>query len=144
LQLVVNTFGTSVRRRGERFQIATAEKSVEFSAHKISSLLITTGAILSTDAILLASQHQIDIVCLDPHGDPYGRVWLPRLGAATEVRRRQLALSETAAGFDLSRGWVVAKLRNQEEFLGELRSRRPGQDALFAPPGGDRPVPRRD
>lgn len=87
MQLIVNTFGAFVDKSGDREQAV--------SAHKVASLLIATGATLSTDAIQLAAAHAIDIVCLDTYGDPYGRVWQPRLGGTTAIRRRQL---EAAAG----------------------------------------------
>jgi CRISP-associated protein Cas1 len=111
--------------------IRAGERTQALSAHKVSGLVIATGATLSTDAIQLASEHNLDIVFLDSRGDPYARVWLPRHGSTTAIRRRQIEAAETAEGLGFVRGWVEGKLRNQADFLAELEQRRPGMEALF-------------
>jgi hypothetical protein len=64
MQLVINTFGASLRKEGERFLVKAGDKQFAVSAHKVQSILITTGAMLSTDAIQLASDNNIDRVHL--------------------------------------------------------------------------------
>src|SRR3954469_5620040 len=109
MQLVVNTFGATVRRTGERFVVKAAGREQAISAHKVSSLLIATGATLSTDAIQLAVAHNIDIVFLDKFGDPPARVGQPRLGSTPASRRRQLEAAAGPEGLAFARGWVDAK-----------------------------------
>jgi CRISPR-associated protein Cas1 len=133
VQLVINTFGASVRRQGERFVVRAGGKEQAFSAHKVTGLLVATGATLTTDAVQLASVHNVDIVFLDKFGDPYARVWLPRHGSTTAIRRRQIEAAGTADGLGFARGWVEAKLRNQAEFLAELAQRRPAAGDVFRP-----------
>ena len=74
MQLVINTFGASLRKQGDRFLVQAGAKQFAVSAHKVQSILLTTGAHLSTDAIELASAHNIDLVFLSRHGDPYARI----------------------------------------------------------------------
>lgn len=88
------------------------------------SILITTGASLSTDAIQLAIEKNIDIVFLDQVGHPYGRVWHGRPGSTTAIRREQLRLADTEKGLRLALGWLLRKFDNQIEFLREARQRR--------------------
>src|SRR5882724_1206929 len=132
MQLVINTFGASLRRKGDRFVIRVAERSVDISAHKVQSILIATGASLTTDALELAAQHNIDVVLLDKFGDPYGRLWQNRMGSTAAIRRRQLEVAEGPDGLELVRGWVEAKLRHQLEFIDELARRRPAAESDFA------------
>jgi hypothetical protein len=73
MQLVINTFGASLRKQGDRFVIQAGDKKFAVSAHKVQSILLTTGAHLSTDAIELAHLHNIDLVFLDKFGDPFER-----------------------------------------------------------------------
>jgi CRISPR-associated protein Cas1 len=134
MQLVINTFGASLRKQGERFLIQAGEKKLAVSAHKVQSILITTGAHLSTDAIALASANNIDLVFLDRHGDPYARVWQTKMGSTAAIRRRQIESAEGPEGLGFVRQWVQAKLRHQLEFLDELRLRRPEADGLFQAP----------
>jgi hypothetical protein len=51
MQLVINTFGASLRKQSDRFLIQAGQKQFAVSAHKVQSIRITTGAHLSTDAI---------------------------------------------------------------------------------------------
>jgi CRISP-associated protein Cas1 len=134
MQLVINTFGAFLRRDGERFLVKAGERELGVSAHKVQGILITTGVALSTDALRLASEHNIDVVFLDRHGDPYGRFWQNRMGSTAAIRRRQLEAADGPEGLEFVRGWVEAKLRHQDEFLEELARRRPGSEAEFAGP----------
>ncbi|MDQ2695631.1 MAG: CRISPR-associated endonuclease Cas1 [Pseudomonadota bacterium] len=124
MNLVLTTFGTYLHRRGEMFAVKIDGKVQEVSSRKVRSILITTGASLSTDAIELAMEKNIDIVFLDKFGDPLGRVWHGRPGSTTAIRRAQLRLADTAEGLGLAVGWMLRKLDNQVEFLKEARSRR--------------------
>jgi CRISP-associated protein Cas1 len=134
VQLVINTYGASLRKQGDRFVVRAGDKQIAVSAHKVQSILVATGVLLSSDAIQLASSHNIDIVFLDGVGTPYGRLWHGRMGSTAAIRRRQLEVAEQPQGLAFVRDWVETKLRNQREFLQELERRRPGQEALFRSP----------
>jgi CRISPR-associated protein Cas1 len=136
MQLVVNTFGARLRKQGDRFLIQAGDKELAVSAHKVQSILLTTGVFLSSDVIELAGAHNIDLVFLDRHGDPYARVWQTKMGSTAAIRRRQLEAADGPEGLALARGWVEAKLRHQAEFLDELRQRRPESEAVFTSPQG--------
>ena len=131
MQLVINTFGAALRKQGDRFLIRAGEKELAVSAHKVQSILITTGVLLSSDAVQLAAEHNIDVVFLDPRGDPFARVWQGRMGSTAAIRRRQLEIADAAEGLAVVRDWVRAKLRHQAEFLEELARRRPGTEEDF-------------
>lgn len=124
MNLVLTTFGTYLHRKGEMFIIKIKEESKEVSSRKVSSILITTGASLSTDAIELALEKNIDVIFLDKFGNPYGRVWHGRPGSTTAIRRAQLRLADTEEGLQLALGWLLRKLDNQVEFLRDARKKR--------------------
>lgn len=124
MDLVLTTFGTYLHRQGEMFVVKVREQKQEVSARKVRSIVITTGASLSTDAIQLAVEKNIDIVFLDPMGQPYGRVWHGRPGSTIEIRREQLRLADTERGLRMALGWMLRKLDNQIEFLRGARQRR--------------------
>ena len=132
MQLVINTFGASLKRKGDRFVVRAGSNKMAIAAQKVQSILVTTAVYLSSDAIVLAVAHNIDIIFLDKFGDPYARVWPPRMGSTAAIRRRQLETAEGPEGLSFAREWVAAKVRNQAEFLDELSQRRPAQSALFA------------
>ena len=132
MQLVINTFGASLRRKEDRFVVRANGRELALSAHKIQGILITTGVSITTDALQLAAENNVDVVLLDKFGDPYGRFWQNRMGSTAAIRRRQLETAEGAEGLALVRGWVEAKLRNQIEFLEELARRRPDSQSDFS------------
>jgi CRISPR-associated protein Cas1 len=74
VQLVINTFGASLRKQGEQFLVKAGDRKLAVSAHKVQSILVTTGVRLTTDAIELAISHNIDLVFLSREGDPFARV----------------------------------------------------------------------
>lgn len=124
MQLVINTYGSYLKKKDNCFSIKTDNKEFEVSAKKVSSILITTGAYLSTDAVKLAMDNNIDIIFLDHFGDPYGRVWQSKLGSTTLIRRRQLEIAGAGEGLSLAKGWVIKKFDNQIELLGRLKNSR--------------------
>lgn len=124
MQLVINTYGAYLRKSGNCFLVKRDDKSFEVAVGKVNSILITTAAYITTDAIKLAVDNNIDLVFLDAHGDPYGRVWHPKLGSTTLIRRRQLELYDSPEGLKLVKDWGLKKLDNQIVLLRRLRKTR--------------------
>jgi CRISP-associated protein Cas1 len=131
MQLIINTFGTSLRRKGDRFIIKAGNKQVAFSAQKVQSIVIATGAHFSSDAIHLATQHNVDVVFLDKRGDPTARVWQTKMGSTAAISRRKLEVAETAEAMNFVRQWTLSKVNNQLDFLKELHRRRPGTESVM-------------
>lgn len=129
MQLVINTYGSYLQKSGDCFKIKTDDKVFEISCKKVSSILISTAAYITTDAIKMAMENNIDIVFIDELGNPYGRVWHPKLGSTTLIRRRQLEIAETEEGFKLALEWIKNKFNNQIDFLKRLRTTRPQKSA---------------
>ena len=124
MQLVINTYGSYLQKNGDCFKIKKDEQVFEVSAKKVSSIMITTAAYITTDAIKLAMDHNIDIIFLDEFGDPFGRVWHSKLGSTTLIRRRQLEIAETEDGLKLALEWISTKFENQINLLLQLRNTR--------------------
>lgn len=127
MQIVINTRGSYLRKKHNCFLIKNEDRLFEISAEKVDSILITTSATISTDAIEFAIENNIDIIFLNKYGSPYGRIWHPKLGSTTLIRRRQLELGALPEGFVLVRGWIARKLRNQIEYLKGLKKNHPTQ-----------------
>ncbi|MFZ1897583.1 CRISPR-associated endonuclease Cas1 [Methanoregula sp.] len=127
MQLVINTRGAFLKKEKNCFLVKNEEKIVEVSADKIDSILITTSATITTDAIEFAVENNIDIIFLDYHGNPYGRVWHSKLGSTTLIRRRQLEAEAADTGFYLARGWIAEKIQNQIDLLKDLKKNRSDQ-----------------
>lgn len=132
MQLVINTYGAYLRKKNDCFVVLIDDKEQEIPMKKVDSILITTSAYVSTDALKFAVENNIDVVFLDQFGDPYGRLWHSKLGSTTLIRRRQLELYNSEEGLNLAKEWIDRKLVNQINFLKRLKQTRPEKEAVFA------------
>jgi hypothetical protein len=94
MQLVINTFGASLKRKGDRFVVRAGSNQSAVSAHKAQGIIVTTTVHFSSDANALAIAHNIDVIFMDKFGEPIARVWLPRMGSTAAIRRRQLEATD--------------------------------------------------
>ncbi len=124
MQLVINTYGSYLRKNGDCFLVKNEDKVFEVSVRKVDSIMITTSAYLSTDALKMAIENNIDVIFLDEFGDPYGRVWHSKLGSTVLIRRKQLEVSAVEEGLGLAKEWIAAKVENQIDFLERLKKPR--------------------
>ncbi len=132
MQLFLNTYGTFLQKKDGMFQIKIEETKKLISPKKISSIVISNSATISTDAIQLALDNNIDIVFLDNFGNPIGRVWFPKLGSTTYIRRRLLEIDMKDEGLPIIKGWIITKAKNQLEFIQKLLSKRERPEEDFA------------
>lgn len=128
MQLILNTFGTYLHKKGEMFEVRIEEETKRISPKRISSIIISNAAQLTTDAVQLALEYNIDIVFLDKFGNPYGRIWLPRLGSTTYIRRRLLEIYQNDDGLKFVKKWLMQKTDNQKGFLKEIAKKRTSID----------------
>ena len=93
MQLVINTPGTFITQKDECFRLKQKDKQFDISPLKVGSIVISNQAMISSQAVVLALEHNIDIIFLDTYGDPMGRIWFSKMGSTALVRRRQLEAS---------------------------------------------------
>jgi len=125
MELYLNTFGTFIHKAGDMFEVCIGEEKKRISPEKISSIIISNATTITTDAVQLALEHNIDIVFLDANGEPYGRIWFPKLGSTTLIRRRLLEIEKEDSGLEIIKTWTSRKISNQIEFIKLLLSKRP-------------------
>ena len=131
MELYLNTYGTYLHKKGDMFEVRIEETSKRISPQRISSIIISNAAQITTDAIQLALEYNIDILFLNKYGDPYGRIWFPKLGSTTFIRRRLLEIHEHDEGMDFIKHWVHRKITNQLDLLKQLLSKRPEQKSKY-------------
>lgn len=124
MELYLNTYGSYLRRKNGLFEVQIDKVKKQFSAEKISSIIISNAALITTDAIQLALEYNIDILFLDEYGDAYGRIWFPKLGSTTLIRRKLLTYTEEEAGLEAIQYWMLRKMYNQYQFIELLLSKR--------------------
>lgn len=129
MQIYLNTYGTYLHIKDDMFEIRVPVKDAEpkkthIAAHKLQSIVLSTSAALSTDAVRLALKNNIDIIFTQSDGQPLGRIWHSKLGSTTKIRKRQLEVSLDKEGVKYTKTWIVEKMTNQLEFVKDLKKHR--------------------
>ncbi len=124
MELIINSFGGYINKNGDLFCVKVNDQKFEVSCKKVERILITTSASITTDAIKMAMDNNIDIIFLDNFGNPYARVWHPKLGSTVLIRRRQLEAAMYSEGTELVKEWIGKKLQNSIDFLEKLEKTR--------------------
>jgi len=135
MQLVINSFGAFLHKHQDLFRIKIKDQQFRFSPKKVESILITSGASFSSDAVELAVEHNIDFIFLNKYGDPYARIWRPKMGSTAAIRRKQLVLSGTPDGFGTVIRLIRSKFENQLVLLKGLQRARKGESVALLDQG---------
>jgi CRISPR-associated protein Cas1 len=133
MQLVINSPGTFITQKDECFRLKQKERVFDVSPLKVESIVISNQAMISSQAVVQALEHNIDIIFLDSYGDPLGRIWFAKMGSTALIRRKQLVAASDALGVELTVEMIRKKMDNQISFLKRLMHARPGKEELFTP-----------
>src|SRR3989344_4522100 len=90
MEIIINEFGTFLGKKENLFEIKNKEEKEEFSADKVDQIKILTSSSISSSAVKLAIENNIDIVFLNYFGEPYARIYPCKLGGTTLTRKKQL------------------------------------------------------
>jgi CRISPR-associated protein Cas1 len=122
--LEITTHGSYLTRSHESFVIKNTDSKNEIPAEKVDAIIITANASISTQAIRLCVEREIQLVVAEWSGRPIGRFWTSTPGRATEIRRNQYANLNSEIGIKISKDIVLTKLKRQKRLLAELVNNR--------------------
>ncbi len=131
MQLIINQPGTLIRQKDELIRLQNEDNVFEISPLKVESIVVSNKAMITTQVMVLALEHKIDVVFLDKYGDPIGRVWFSKMGSTAAIRRKQLTAADSQMGVEYVRDLIREKMTNQDRFLKKLMYSRPGRESLF-------------
>ena len=117
MELVINTFGTSLNRDNEGFVISTAEGRQRVPAEGITSIQISKGAQITSDAVMLAVEREIEVTFMDRSGNVIGRIWSPKYGSVSTIRKGQLNFSLSHDAIDWIKEVIRRKIENQQALI---------------------------
>ncbi len=117
MELILNTFGTSLSRDNEAFQIIHKDGKQRVPAQGIKSIQISRGAQITSDAVLLAIENEIEVLFMDKSGTPLGRIWSPKYGSVSTIRKGQLAFTFSNEAVSWIIDIVAQKIDNQQALL---------------------------
>lgn len=128
MQLVIDEYGTFVGKEGNRIKVIRKEKEDEFSVDHLNQIILVKSSSISTSAIKLAIENNVDIVILDHFGMPVARVYPCKLGGTTLTRRNQAEESKSIKATSIVKKIITAKMRNQFYLLKALEKTRENAD----------------
>ncbi len=117
MELILNTFGTTLTKDNGAFMIIHTDGRQSIPIEGLRSIQIGRGTQVTSDAILLAIEHEIDILFIENSGKPAGRVWSSKYGSISTIRRGQLDFSFSADAIRWIKDMIVAKIENQQALL---------------------------
>ena len=117
MELVLNTFRTSLSRDNEGFVITHKDGRQRLPVVGIKSIQISKGAQITSDAVMLAIENEIEIMFMDKSGKPVGRVWSPKYGSISTIRKGQLNFTFTKDALIWIKDIVSKKIENQQALL---------------------------
>jgi len=133
MELHLQTFGAKLRQRDQLFKVIVTDLGgggdtvEEFAPHQVEAILLQKGTSVTTDALLFAIEHNIDVHVLDGFGDSKGRIFATRPSNTIAVWKKQLLFSMGLDGLRLAKDWVEAKMRGELQYLQNLKKHRTGE-----------------
>lgn len=122
MELILNTFGTSLNRDNEGFVITHKDGRQRIPVDGIKSIQISRGAQITSDAVLLAIEHEIEVLFMDKTGMPIGRIWSPKYGSISTIRKGQLNFTFSKDALIWIKEIIRQKIENQQALLLMMKS----------------------
>lgn len=120
MELVLNTFGTGLSVENGNFVVSNIDGKRMIPVTHITSIQVAKGTQITSDAVFLALENEIEILFVERDGFPQGRVWSPKYGSISTIRKGQLIFSQGKKAVD----WIISiiddKIANQQAFLTSL------------------------
>jgi CRISP-associated protein Cas1 len=117
MELIINTFGTSLSRDNEAFLIIHKDGKQRVPVQGIKSIQISRGAQITSDAVILAIENEIEVIFMDKTGNPIGRIWSPKYGSISTIRKGQLSFTFSKEAVYWIKGIIRQKIENQQALL---------------------------
>lgn len=117
MELVLNTFGTSLSRDNNGFVISHKDGRQRIPPDGIKSIQISKGAQITSDAVMLAIENEIEVLFMDKSGMPVGRIWSPKYGSVSTIRKGQLNFTFSKEALSWIKEVIRQKIENQQALL---------------------------
>lgn len=116
--LVVSSYGVRLRYRNGLFIVEDKENKSTIPPSSLNQIIIVTGGVsITSKAVRTIIDHGIDLVFLDSHGLPIGRVYPPFINRTVETRRSQYIAYGSDKAVHIIREIIYSKIMNQSGLL---------------------------
>ena len=117
MHLILNSYGATLQKENGLFVISSNDGKQTIPPDRVKSISISKAARITSDAVLLAIKHQVDILFVNDMGMPEGRVWSVQYGSISNIRRGQLDFFYGPDVLPWVKDLLVEKINNQVALL---------------------------
>lgn len=117
MEVFLEKYGSALTTEKSSFVIQTEDDKQVLSPEKITHIHLGAFCRVSTEAILLAIQHEVEILFLDRKGSPQARVWSNRFGSVSTIRRNQISFTRSEEGWNWIRTRLAERIEGQMGIL---------------------------
>ena len=117
MELILNTYGTSLNRENDGFVVSKDGTRQRIPAEGITSIQISRGAQITSDAVLLAVEREIEVIFTTNDGSPMGRIWSPKYGSISTIRKGQVNFSFSHDAVGWIKEIIRKKIENQQALV---------------------------
>jgi CRISPR-associated protein Cas1 len=121
MDLILNTYGTDLMVKDGIFKLVNENGNQSISPLKIDSILVATSITLTSNAIKLALEHDIEIQFIDNYGNSFGKIWHLNYGSIANIRKKQLELANSDKCILFVKKIILEKIESQVNFLITLK-----------------------
>lgn len=112
MQLVLDTYGLSLKSQQGVFVVSDGEKKHRISTARVESVAVISPCLISSAAMELAAKEGVPIFVFDQKGDVVAALRSPYFESLATLRRKQVYFSDQLPGAQ----WVVDQFRLKTEF----------------------------
>lgn len=124
MNIVLNSYGVKLQKENNLFTIITQEGKQSFPPDVVKSISVSKGASITSDAIILAIQNQVEVLFVNDLGNPEGRVWSVKYGSISNIRKAQVNFLYSPAALEWVKELVRTKIDRQAALLMGLQPER--------------------
>lgn len=125
MQLILNKKGARLKVKDGLFVVRSDDDEQLIPPGKVRSIVMQPATSLSHEAVRLAITQEAEIFFVDETGFPFARLWSPRFGSISTIRKNQVQFARSAAGLEWVREILLRKLENQTVILSLLQPESP-------------------
>ncbi len=117
MEIIINSIGTTLSKDNNGFTITNMDGKHTIPVTGIKTIQVSRGAQISSDAVMFAVENEIEVLFTDRTGHPVARIWSPKYGSISTIRKGQLAFTMSPKAVEWIKTIILAKIENQQALL---------------------------
>ncbi|MDR1517503.1 MAG: CRISPR-associated endonuclease Cas1 [Dysgonamonadaceae bacterium] len=117
MDIILNSFGACLTKDNDCFMVLHKDGKQRIPPADVRTISVSKGTSISSDAVLLAIDNEIEVLFVDNQGKPQGRIWSSKYGSISTIRKGQLVFSQSNEAVDWIKDIIRQKIENQQALL---------------------------